>query len=221
MLYSNMGSCNGYDLAVWLSACDPLGLRWFMYKTNFIILIPTLKWTHLTLCWSMEQRGGRQSSKGPLVPACSLQLTVTPLRKELLGRHSYGMIYLNKFDVLVFFFLSSVLPTGPKGHYSLWLLQCLEFNIDRGAQINCFWFHFTRQILPMQLPSIWRHRTPEPSNRTKRLVLPSGVKSIQSSWPVWFDPIRFWLVGHNWQTSGYGQLWFPYYTSQEPYNDKI
>ena len=53
------------------------------------------------------------------MPACSLQLTVTPLRKELLGRHSYGIIYLNKFDVLVFFFLSSVLPTGPKGHYSL------------------------------------------------------------------------------------------------------
>lgn len=157
-------------LALWLLACDSLGLRCFMYEINFIILFPTMEPTHLILCWSTEQQGRAWVPlwRGPWYLHAGISKWA-----YLLGTtwYSYAMIYLNQISLflsLVSFY--PVLPTGPEGYctasdyyYSAWNLM-----VAQGLESTwCFWFHITRQILLMQLPSIWRHRTPEPSKSLK------------------------------------------------------
>lgn len=166
----------------WLLACNSLGLG---FKINLIILFPTLEWTHLTLCGQWSSRGGPPSSGAP---GTCMQQSANSISFRYDLASLWNDSFRASFAVLVFIcslFSLAQKVTVVSNYCSAWDLTLIE---GFKWTLSVFWFRIIRQILPMQLPSIWRYRTPEPSKRSKRLELPSGVRkhSIVYAGLIWF-----------------------------------
>lgn len=147
-------------VAIYMTACNSLGI-----KMNFIILFPTLEWM-LSDPWSYAVSGAVEEdlSSGALALACINQLTGTSFR--YVWAPLWNDVFRARFAVLVFicslFSLVQKITVVSK-YYSAW-----DLTLTEGFKwtLSVFRFPITRQILPMQLPSIWRYRTPEPSKRS-------------------------------------------------------
>lgn len=151
----------GHGLLQWLlHDCNSLGLG---FKMNFIILFPTSEWTYLILCAQWSSRGGPQSSGAP--GTCMQQSAKgTSFRYDLASLWTH--LFRASFAVLVFICpLFSLVQkiTVVSNYCSAWDLTLIE---GFKWTLSIFWFPITKQSLPMQLPSIWRYRTPEPSKRS-------------------------------------------------------